>query len=46
MTADITNPAGSHTVALAIRPKVVKPGTDEQVLPVFMNDGYFSLAAR
>ena len=43
MTADITNPAGSHTVALAIRPKVVKPGTDEQVLPVFMNDGYFSL---
>ncbi len=43
MTADITNPAGSRTVALAIRPKVVKPGTDEQVLPVFMNDGYFSL---
>ncbi len=43
MTADITNPAGSRTVALAIRPKVVKPGTDEQVLPVFMNDGYFTL---
>ncbi len=43
MTADITNPAGSRTVALAIRPKVVKAGTDEQVLPVFMNDGYFSL---
>ena len=43
MTADITNPAGSRTVALAIRPKVVRPGTDEQVLPVFMNDGYFSL---
>jgi hypothetical protein len=43
MTADITNPADSGTVALAIRPKVVKPGTDEQVLPVFMNDGYFSL---
>ena len=43
MTADITNPAGSRTVAFAIRPKVVKPGTDEQVLPVFMNDGYFSL---
>ena len=43
MTADITNPAGSRTVALAIRPKVVRAGTDEQVLPVFMNDGYFSL---
>ena len=43
MTADITNPADSGTVALAIRPKVVKSGTDEQVLPVFMNDGYFSL---
>jgi hypothetical protein len=43
MTADITNPADSGTVAFAIRPKVVKPGTDDQVLPVFMNDGYFSL---
>ncbi len=43
MTVDITNPKDSGTVALAIRPKVVKTGTDEQVLPVFMNDGYFSL---
>jgi len=43
MSLDITNPANSGTVALAIRPKPVKPGNGEQVLPVFMNDGYFSL---
>ena len=43
MTMNITNPADSGTVAFAIRPKPVKPGTDEQILPVFMNDGYFSL---
>jgi len=43
LTMDITNPAGSGTVALAIRPKPVKPSTGEQVLPVYMNDGYFSL---
>ena len=43
MTATITNPASSHTVAFAIRPKLVNPKTGAQVLPVFMNDGYFSL---
>jgi hypothetical protein len=43
MAMDITNPANSGTVAFAIRPKLVKPGTGEQVLPVFMSDGYFSL---
>jgi hypothetical protein len=43
MSLDITNPANSGTVALAIRPKPVKPGNGEQVLPVFMNDDYFSL---
>jgi len=43
MTLDITNPADSGAVALAIRPKPVKPSNGEQVLPVFMNDGYFSL---
>ena len=43
MTATITNPADSGTVALAIRPKLVKEGSDQQILPVFMNDGYFSL---
>jgi hypothetical protein len=41
--ADITNPADSATVALAIRPKLVKPESDEQVLPVHQSDGYFSL---
>ena len=43
LTMDITNPADSGTVAMAIRPKPVKPSTGEQVLPVYMTDGYFSL---
>jgi len=43
MTAIITNPVDSGTVAYAIRPKLVKQDTDDQVLPVFMNDGYFTL---
>jgi hypothetical protein len=43
LSLDVTNPAGSGTVALAIRPKPVTPSNGEQVLPVFMNDGYFSL---
>ena len=43
LTALITNPADSGTVAYAIRPKLVRHDTDDQVLPVFMNDGYFTL---
>ncbi len=43
LTTDITNPAGSGTVAFAIRPKLVKSANGEQVLPVHMNDSYFSL---
>ncbi len=43
MVVAITNPANSHTVAFGIRPKVINPGTGKQILPVFMNDGYFSL---
>ena len=43
MAVDITNPATLGTVAFAIRPKPVKPGTGEQVFPVFMSDGYFPL---
>jgi len=43
MTVEITNPANSSTVAFSIRPKPVIPSTGGQVLPVFMNDGYFSL---
>ena len=41
--ATITNPADAPAVAFAIRPKLVKAGTDEQILPVFIDDGYFSL---
>ena len=43
MDVAITNPASSRTVAFAIRPKLVNGATGEQILPVFMNDGYFSL---
>ena len=43
LSLDIANPAHSGAVALAIRPKLVKSGNGDQVLPVFMNDGYFSL---
>jgi hypothetical protein len=43
MTVDIANPANSGAVAFSIRPKLVKAGNGEQVLPVYMNDGYFSL---
>lgn len=43
MTATITNPVNSQTVAFAIRPKLVRPKTGTQLLPVFMNDAYFSL---
>lgn len=43
LTMDVTNPADSGAVAFAIRPKPVKADSGEQVLPVFMNDGYFSL---
>jgi hypothetical protein len=43
INVDITNPADSATVALAIRPKLLKADSDQQVLPVHMSDGYFSL---
>jgi hypothetical protein len=43
MKFDVSNPPDSGTVAIAIRPKPVKPSTGEQWLPVFMSDGYFSL---
>ena len=43
LTLDITNPHNSGAVAFAIRPKLVKPNDGSQILPVFMNDGYFSL---
>jgi hypothetical protein len=43
MTATITNPGQSGTVALAIRPKLVRADSGEQILPVHASDGYFSL---
>ena len=43
ISASITNPASSKTVAVAIRPKLVRANTDDQILPIFMSDGYFSL---
>ena len=43
LSVDIANPSGSGTAAFAIRPKPVRPSTGEQILPVYMNDGYFSL---
>ena len=43
MAVDISNPANSGTVAFAILPKLVKPRNGDRVLPVYMNDGYFSL---
>jgi hypothetical protein len=43
ISVDVTNPATSKVVAVAIRPKLVNAATGLQILPVFMNDGYFSL---
>lgn len=41
--ATITNPASSPAVAFATRVQLVKPGSGERVLPVFMDDNYFTL---
>ena len=43
VTATVTNPANSQTVAFAIRPLLIKPSTGGQILPVIISDGYFSL---
>jgi hypothetical protein len=43
ISADITNPPDSGVVAFAIRPKLVKADSGDQILPVLMSDGYFSL---
>ena len=43
VTAKVTNPANSQTVAFAIRPILIKPSTGGQILPVIVSDGYFSL---
>ncbi len=43
VTASFTNPAGSGTVAFAIRPMLLNPHTGDQILPVHTSDGYFFL---
>jgi hypothetical protein len=43
VTADISNPSDSKTVAFAIRPKLVFTTSGDQVLPVYQNDSYFAL---
>lgn len=43
ITAQITNPANSAALAFAIRVNLVDSKSGEQILPVVMNDNYFSL---
>ena len=43
IVADIGNPANSGTVAFAVRPKLLDAVSGDQILPVHMSDGYFSL---
>jgi beta-galactosidase/beta-glucuronidase len=43
ITAQITNPADSQTMAFFIRSMLVKPSTGDQILPTIISDGYFSL---
>ncbi len=43
LQVDITNPAGSRTVAFAIGVKAVRGRTGETILPAFVSDGGFSL---
>ncbi len=42
-TADISAPRNAPNIAFALRVMLVNARTGEQVLPVFMNDNYFSL---
>lgn len=41
--ADITNPAGSRTMAFAVGVKAVQGKTGKTILPAFISDGDFSL---
>ena len=43
INAKITNPQSSPALALAVHLKVVNKKTGKRILPVFMNDNYFSL---
>ena len=43
LTTTVTNPASSPAVAFAIHVQPVVAGTGRRILPVFMNDDYFTL---
>ncbi len=43
ITSDITCPADAPNLAFALRVMPINARTGEQILPVFMNDNYFSL---
>jgi hypothetical protein len=43
ITANITNPASSNSVAFSIRVQAEKTSNSEQLLPAFVNENYFSL---
>jgi hypothetical protein len=43
ITAHITNPSGSKSVAFGVRVQATKTSTGEQILPAIVNDNYFSL---
>ncbi len=43
VNAKITNPKSSKAVAFAIRVQALNSKTNERILPVIMNDNYFSL---
>jgi hypothetical protein len=43
ITATVSDPAGSGAVAFAIRPMLIKPSNGDQILPVHVSDGFFSL---
>ncbi len=43
INAEITNPESSTAIAFTIHLQVVKKSNGERILPVFMNDNYFSL---
>jgi hypothetical protein len=41
--ARITNPVSAPGIAFAVRVQAVRSSSGEQILPAFMNDGYFTL---
>jgi hypothetical protein len=43
ITASVTNPADSQSVAFAIRPILMRPSTRQQILPAHVSDGFFFL---